>query len=1210
MLLDRIDIESHGPIQEIHLGPFSPALNILSAPSGTGKTALVRFLRDSLAGASPAFNGMAQSAGRVVWAAADGLFHCHRQPDGTRHGRRHVDFERRLEAGENARRWARESIVVDLPAAIVDGIVTDTTITSVERVIAAAVDAGLDRLTTDHDREQPAEIAAYLSDGSTEEQLRNRRAELALELSAIDARKVRAEQAKSAAKQRRREREAMDAIHEDLHRLRRQEVELRTKIGELDAALRRCIDQDDRTEHRWAIGRAQQERLQRVDEQIDRLRRLHREIRTLRTAWFGQPSSGDAGDAALFDPPLRTLGPYESKFPHRDSDLPLERPFDAGLIDPPTVEAKLESVCRLVETLLGRCEASLASIHTIENRASVANVNGRSESDQTGSIGDVAPLDGGSPDRARLRHREFDREHRERLLAAEAALFGLSEDHYEALAATLQGIAQRLHSLRLRHHDRTRTSHWAIEPDDGLAWTPQSPGLATPAQCEALSRCEQELVDTLRRWVVRREVLLRRIAETQNIPFSQLTSAMGEWSDKHEKVVYDWLISEATPPHSNDVGNRESQQQRLREERGELVTDLERTLSRISDRTREIDSLKQQLRYLPVIHRVEHDALWRVQVEAEYRRLGEQLATTQIDAALLRRREATLRRSQTCDSAQVRSGAQRSALAMAASVYLRQLTGGQFNDLSWESRFADRHAYDRATDQPSSPRARAVTIDGLPEHGHSVAVRCLAALAVRMAAADELTRRGRPLPLIFETPSLSTSRDTATHPGLHPFAPTLIAVLAESVRRGRQILVLTDDLQFCDLAKRRGGAIHSLAKPAVWRQSQPALASVLDINRDLDVAWRESSTGEESGWPELDRQASKTTTPYFDRQDVGVHRSSQSLGTNQSAGRAEAAVRPFFLAGDSPVEHGPSIDAIAAAHLRAIGIVTIEQLIDESPKGLAQRLGVGDIDAATLRRWQHECRLMCGVRRLRGFDAKVLVGCGITHPRELEAIDSKTLAKRVESFLASDRGGKILRTGTSREIARLTRWIADARGDDASSAVVAASVWGRQDRALPRKVDPTAAANAKLDRSHKYHLHHDSPVAEAPSIGPRMAERLGAIGVITVADLLSRSPKAIAADLKLRRIDAGTVRKWQQQAKLVCQIPHLRGHDAQLLVAAGIHEANRVAQCDPQWLLDQILPISHSREGKAILRGGSEPDLAEIRQWIAQARNHRELLAA
>jgi hypothetical protein len=356
--------------------------------------------------------------------------------------------------------------------------------------------------------------------------------------------------------------------------------------------------------------------------------------------------------------------------------------------------------------------------------------------------------------------------------------------------------------------------------------------------------------------------------------------------------------------------------------------------------------------------------------------------------------------------------------------------------------------------------------------------------------------------------------------------------------------------------------------------------------------------------------------------------------------------------GDSPIEQSPSIDALAAARLRALQITTISQLLASSPQELADRIQMADINAATIRRWQSECRLVCGVRGLRGFDARVLVGCGLVHPREIAEVEPSELVEKVEAFLATDRGAAILRTGTSHEVARLTEWIAESRRtstrgntlatnrssrwtgnptaktneqskssgkprvEASSHRVTTGSVSGNgaavqavssQRRESSRELSTSAKSGEKALR---FYLERQSPVVDAPSIGPRMAERLHAVKIHTVDDLLKASAATIAKDLKLKKVDESLVRSWQQQTKLVCRVPMLRGHDAQLLVAAGITEPERLAQCDPKWLLSQIDPIVQSKEGQSIIRGGAAPDLTEVTDWVRFAQSQRELKAA
>jgi len=102
----------------------------------------------------------------------------------------------------------------------------------------------------------------------------------------------------------------------------------------------------------------------------------------------------------------------------------------------------------------------------------------------------------------------------------------------------------------------------------------------------------------------------------------------------------------------------------------------------------------------------------------------------------------------------------------------------------------------------------------------------------------------------------------------------------------------------------------------------------------------------------------------------------------------------------------------------------------------------------------------------------------------------------------------------------------------------------------------------------------------------------------------------MATKLNYKRITADVIREWQHQARLVCRIPNLRGHDAQLLVGCDITEPETLATMQPQSLLDVILPYAESKEGIRIIRNGKKPDLEEINDWIAWAAEMRSIQAA
>ena len=95
-----------------------------------------------------------------------------------------------------------------------------------------------------------------------------------------------------------------------------------------------------------------------------------------------------------------------------------------------------------------------------------------------------------------------------------------------------------------------------------------------------------------------------------------------------------------------------------------------------------------------------------------------------------------------------------------------------------------------------------------------------------------------------------------------------------------------------------------------------------------------------------------------------------------------------------------------------------------------------------------------------------------------------------------------------------------------------------------------------------------------------------------------------------RRIREQTVLHWQQQSRLMCRIPLLRGHDAQVLVACDITEPEQVATMTPDALFAVIEPFVKTIEGQRLLRSSNTPDLEEVSDWIHWARHARTLRAA
>jgi hypothetical protein len=173
-----------------------------------------------------------------------------------------------------------------------------------------------------------------------------------------------------------------------------------------------------------------------------------------------------------------------------------------------------------------------------------------------------------------------------------------------------------------------------------------------------------------------------------------------------------------------------------------------------------------------------------------------------------------------------------------------------------------------------------------------------------------------------------------------------------------------------------------------------------------------------------------------------------------------------------------------------------------------------------------------------------------------------------------------------------------ARQADAPSAAFKASLAERL-AAVETAPEVVPAAPA----GPRYFLTLDSAVVDGPSIGPRTAQRLEPLGLRTIRDLMRAEPAALAVLLDSRNIEAQTIVDWQDQARLVCTVPGLRGTHAQLLVGAGYRSADALAGAEADKLCADVLAFAASKEGQRVLRNGDPPDIAKIKGWLEAARS-------
>ena len=172
----------------------------------------------------------------------------------------------------------------------------------------------------------------------------------------------------------------------------------------------------------------------------------------------------------------------------------------------------------------------------------------------------------------------------------------------------------------------------------------------------------------------------------------------------------------------------------------------------------------------------------------------------------------------------------------------------------------------------------------------------------------------------------------------------------------------------------------------------------------------------------------------------------------------------------------------------------------------------------------------------------------------------------------------------------------------------------------PRQVE-TAATVPKQDKKDRVkvteetddvteargpRLTLDSPVVDAPSIGPKTAKRLAQVDIVTIGDLLNADVEAAAAALNVRYIKANTLTDWQDQTRLMVEAPGLRVLDSQILVGAGIRSVDELSKASAKTVLNAATSFLDTPQGARVLWGGeNNVDKQDVESWIGLARAAR-----
>ena len=324
----------------------------------------------------------------------------------------------------------------------------------------------------------------------------------------------------------------------------------------------------------------------------------------------------------------------------------------------------------------------------------------------------------------------------------------------------------------------------------------------------------------------------------------------------------------------------------------------------------------------------------------------------------------------------------------------------------------------------------------------------------------------------------------------------------------------------------------------------------------------------------------------------------------------------------------PTISDDFASYMRRISVHRVGEFLELDPDHCETQLGEHGITSEMVQRRQREILMMVYVKVPRR-EAELLVACGVPDPARLARADEAVLLKRVETILSRPQATERFGTIERYNLVKVRSWIDSARSSSfrgrtrrdwnttppqaarlSSTTTRSTSSRSRSTTTSQRRRSSPKTVRIKQSNSLRFYLDTQDPVVDAPSIGPKTAEKLHAIGVHTVADLLNSGANDIASQLNEKRFSPEVVEQWQLQAELVCCIPNLRGHDAQILVSCGIEDPETLAAQDASTFLRTVMQFVESKDGQRALRNAKKPDLAEVTAWIEWSESARPLRAA
>lgn len=665
-------------------------------------------------------------------------------------------------------------------------------------------------------------------------------------------------------------------------------------------------------------------------------------------------------------------------------------------------------------------------------------------------------------------------------------------------------------------------------------------------------------------------------------------------TDRHRSVGAEGSIAET-----------EQQLVRLRQELASLQHQRAEHLEMIQRLEVELNDLRARLKPIARLHDVD-----RVKTE---------IASLDAEIRIVRQRIEVLNASenQLKDVLRRLDGRRRQSVLELASKFINRLTDGDCYRLMADSNGTGILAETRQSSRPQ----------GLQQLSRGT--RDQVALALRLALIQVRAETTERCPLVLDDVFITSDDERAA---------AVADLLMEIAADGQQIIFLTCQNDVLDLFRRREATIRTLEDAPVVSMPMPVLAPPMPIVQAPQPVVQQpvAKLNDQTNWlfylevdntiedlcglsvAELEALRAADVNEVDTLLSVPVEELESRLKQRgysiardrirEWRGQAELSTQvPMLRRSDAELLYASGIQSpVELSRMRPETVYDQVVSFQNSPAGQRFRRSGRTIDrqqAINWTRWSQHARSLSEARHSRsryfvrttdGFNSpadanrRARTGQSTVSSRRARISshgDQTSVRQRRPRLSSSDRRSRDERLARRRQ--RLARHSSSYRTHSAESS-----------------------ESQSTGRELRFFLNRSSDIEAAPSIGPKTAQRLSRVDVYTVDDLLKSDAEIVADKLDNRRINADTIRQWQDQSRLICQVPELRGHDAQILVACGITEPEQLAAKRPVDLLALVGPFSDTSEGERIVRGGSKPDLEEVTDWIHFAQQSRTLTSA